>query len=229
MPVQFGDISFERMIQAVEAVRQRLLCVTALLQEAGIPYAVVGDNAVSAWVALVDKSATRNTPDVDILLRRSDLENAVIALEAGGFIHRHAVGVDSFLDNPDAKSRDSVRVWFAQEKSHADHECPLPDVEDVGKLAHPFRVLNLEPLVRMQLTQFRLLDHLRLRDLIDIGLVDASWPARFPASLATRLQSLLDDPHGYCESTVVPPLRRRGFRMICRMGIPARRLSLQQL
>jgi len=32
--------------------------------------------------------------------------------------------------------------------------------------------------------------------MIQIGLIDASWPARFPPSLGERLQSLLDDPEG---------------------------------
>jgi hypothetical protein len=32
--------------------------------------------------------------------------------------------------------------------------------------------------------------------MILIGLLDASWPSRFPPSLAQRLQALLDDPEG---------------------------------
>jgi len=35
-----------------------------------------------------------------------------------------------------------------------------------------------------------------LRDLIEVGLVDASWRARLPAELGLRLQSLLDTPEG---------------------------------
>jgi hypothetical protein len=35
---------------------------------------VAGGNAVAAWVATVDPSAVRNTQDVDILLRRADLD-----------------------------------------------------------------------------------------------------------------------------------------------------------
>ena len=45
----------------------------ALLEEAGVPYAVIGGNAVAAWVSRVDKAAVRNTQDVDILLRREEL------------------------------------------------------------------------------------------------------------------------------------------------------------
>ena len=196
MAIQIGDISLERMAKAVEDVHQRLLRAASLLDQARIPYAVVGGNAVAAWVSRVDKAAVRNTQDVDILLRRADLEAAVIALESGGFVHRHAAGIDMFLDGPDAKFRDAVHVLFAREKVRTEYDLPTPDVDDFDNTATPFRVLNLEALVQMKLISFRDKDRTHLRDFIDVGLVDASWPARFPTALAERLQSLLDDPDG---------------------------------
>ena len=47
----------------VAKVRERLLRATAALNQAGIPYAVVGGNAVASWVATVDegRSAIRGT------------------------------------------------------------------------------------------------------------------------------------------------------------------------
>src|SRR5579872_249129 len=98
--VVLDDFSWERMIRAVEKVRERLLRATAALDAAGVPYAVVGGNAVAAWVSRVDESAVRNTQDVDILLRREDLERAKSALAAAGFVYRHAAGIDFFLDGP---------------------------------------------------------------------------------------------------------------------------------
>ena len=47
--------------------------------QAIVPYAVAGGNAVAAWVSRVDEAAVRNTQDVDILLRRSDLSAAIAA------------------------------------------------------------------------------------------------------------------------------------------------------
>ena len=64
----------DRMVLAVERVRDRLKRASGALEAAGIPYAVAGGNAVAAWVATVDAAAVRNTQDVDILLRRADLE-----------------------------------------------------------------------------------------------------------------------------------------------------------
>src|SRR5207248_3972302 len=72
--VPLGEVSWERMIRAVEKVRERLLRASAALEKAGIPYAVIGGNAVAAWVSRVDESAVRNTPDVDLLLRRQDFD-----------------------------------------------------------------------------------------------------------------------------------------------------------
>lgn len=39
-------------------------------------------------------------------------------------------------------------------------------------------------------------DGMLLRDLMGVGLFDASWPARFPPELAARLQHVLDTPNG---------------------------------
>jgi hypothetical protein len=165
------------------------------LEQAGIAYAVIGDNAVAAHVGRIDESAVRNTQDVDILLRRSDLQAAKTALANAGFVYRHVKGIDMFLDGPNAKSRDAVDVIFAGEKVRSVDAEPAPEV--VESEATPFyRVLALEPLIKMKLTSFRLKDRVHLRDMIDVGLLDDSWLPRLPAELASRLKELLDNPEG---------------------------------
>jgi hypothetical protein len=181
------------MIRAVEKVRARLERAVAALEGAGIPSAVAGDCAVAAWVARVDEAAVRNTRDVDILLRREDLERAKAALASSGFIFRHVKSVDMFLDGPQAKARDAVHVVFANEKVKADSIAPSPDVTEADT-SGPFRVVDLEPLVRMKLTSYRLKDRVHLLDMIEVGLIDDTWPNRFSDALATRLQVLLDNP-----------------------------------
>jgi hypothetical protein len=193
--IKLGPISWERMIRAVEKVRERLRRATAALDAAGVPYAVIGGNAVAAWVSRVDESAVRNTQDVDILLRREDLERAKAALSAAGFVYRHAAGIDFFLDGPTARARDAVYVLFAGEKVRPEYVSPAPDLAE-SEPGNEFRVLTLEALVRMKLTSFRDKDRTHLRDLIGVGLIDASWPQRLPAELGARLQTLLDNPEG---------------------------------
>ena len=193
--VPLGLPSWERTLQAVDKVRERLLRATGALERAGVAYAVIGGNAVAAWVGQVDQSAVRFTQDVDLLIRRAELGAAKIALEQAGFLYRHAARIDMFLDGPEAKARDAVRVIFAGEKVRPDYVLPAPDVND-SEPSEAFRVLRLDALVRMKLTSFRDKDRTHLRDLLDVGLIDASWRTRLPAPLADRLQVLLDTPEG---------------------------------
>ncbi len=113
--IELQPVTWERMIRAVEKVHERLLRATGALEQAGIPYAVVGGNAVAAWVSRVDESAVRNTADVDVLVNRSDLPAVTTALEQAGFRYRHRAGIHMFLDGPHAKARDAVRIYIAGE------------------------------------------------------------------------------------------------------------------
>lgn len=193
LPTGLAPVSWERMIRAVEKVRARMDRAVAALEGAGIPYAVAGGNAVAAWVSRIDEAAVRNTQDVDILLRRDDLERAKEVLANAGFVFRHVKSLDMFLDGPTAKARDAVHIVFAGEKVTADSLAPAPDVT-AADATGPFRIVDLEPLVRMKLTSYRLKDRVHLLDMISVGLIDATWPARFAGELAARLQSLLDNP-----------------------------------
>src|SRR5205823_1142704 len=170
------------MIRAVEKIRDRLLRAAKALDSACVPYAVAGGNAVAAWVSRVDEAAVRNTQDVDVLLRRSDLAAATAALAPAGFIHRHVAGMDLFLDGPQAKARDAVHVVFAGEKVRPESVWPAPDVSE-AELSGSFRVVALEALVRMKLTSFRRKDQVHLLDLLDVGLIDATWCQRLPPEL----------------------------------------------
>ena len=60
----------------------------------------------------------------------------------------------------------------------------------------PYRVVTLPTLVRMKLSAFRIIDRVHLRDMTNVGLLDASWPDRFPAELAERLRGILATPGG---------------------------------
>ena len=188
-----GEVSLERMVRAVEKVRIRLLRAATALEQAKVPYAVVGGNAVAAWVARMDETAVRNTQDVAILLRRGDLETAQNALAAAEFAYRHVKGVDMFLDGPEAKARDAVHVVFSGEKVRPEYLLPVPDVTDAEQTPE-FRLLNLEPLVRMKLTSFRRKDQVHVLDLAEVGLVDESWLNRLPPELSERLRELLNSP-----------------------------------
>lgn len=183
----------DRMVRAVERVRERLLRATAALEAAGVPYAVVDGNAVAAWVARVDPSAVRNTQDVDVLLRRADLDAATRSLAAAGFVRGHVAGVEALLDGPGARERDAVHVVWAGEKVRPEYPAATPDVAESEK-PDQFHVLSLEALVRMKLTSYRLKDRVHLQDLLEVGLIDASWADRLPPELAARLRQVIQSP-----------------------------------
>ena len=193
--VTYADVSWARMSNAIEKVRERLLRAARALEHANVPYAIVGGNAVAAWVSRVDEAAVRNTQDVDILLRRANLDAAREALEGAGFVYRHAAGLDMFLDGRNAKARDAVHIVFAAEKVRPQYPVPAPDVSE-SEQTETFRLLSLDALVRMKLTSFRDKDRVHLRDLIGVDLVDDGWLDRLPAPLRSKLQELLDNPEG---------------------------------
>ncbi len=195
MPRALHPISIDRMMLAVENVRQRLMRTCQTLKAAQVPYAVTGGNAVAAWVGRVDLAAVRNTQDVDIILRRDDLDRARQAMEAAGFVYRHVGGIDRFLDGPDAKARDAVHVIFANERVRPLDLLPIADVDE-SVAEGDFTMVDLQPLVRMKLTSHRDKDRTHLRDMIEVGLIDPSWCDRFTGEIAARLKHIFDTPEG---------------------------------
>lgn len=183
------------MLLAVERVRERLRRATTALEIAGIPYAVIGGNAVAAWVSKVDPGAARNTVDVDIMVNRADFDAVKIAMAGAGFVHYELMDVHMFLDGPEGRPRDAVHMLFAGEKVRQEYAAPAPDLSTTDE-HEPYKLLDLGPLVLMKLTSFRRKDQVHLLDLIEVGLLDDSWLARLPQPLAERLQELLDNPDG---------------------------------
>jgi len=190
-----APFGWERTALAVEKVADRLRRATKALGQAAVPYAVVGGNAVAEWVGRVEEAAVRNTRDVDILIRRADLDAAKAALTAAEFVHCTILDIDVFLDGPNGRPQDAVHILFAREKVRPDHVTAAPDVAD-SEPAAQFQVVALDALVQMKLNSNRDKDRTHVRDMVGVGLVDAAWLARLPPQLAARLQHILDTPGG---------------------------------
>lgn len=195
MAAVLGPFSLDRAVRAVELVRERLLRATAALEAAGIPYAVAGGNAVALWVSRVDPDAVRNTADVDVLVRRADLEAIKPVLAGAGFVFRHSAGLDMFLDGAEGRARSAVHLIFDGEMVKPGEAMANPAVTD-SEFGGEYRVLNLRALVGIKLTAFRDKDRTHLRDMIDVGLIDGGWKQHYPPELGERLQHLLDTPGG---------------------------------
>lgn len=193
--VGMGVDVLDRMERAVLKVRERLLQATSALNAARIAYAVVGGNAVASWVATIDAGAVRTTRDVDILVRRADLDAVTSTLEAAGFVRGELLDVIIFRDGPEGKPSEAVHLLFAGEKVRPDHPLPAPEIVTIDDPEN-YRVIALEPLVEMKLLLNRRKDQVHVLDLIGMGLVNATWLPKLPPVLAERLQALLDSPEG---------------------------------
>lgn len=190
-----GDALWKRIETAVEKVRERLRRVSKALDAAGVPYAVIGGNAVQIWVAQVDEAVVRNTRDVDILLDRSDLDAAIAALEAVGFQHRQTAGVVMFLDGATSSACDAIQVVFTGEKVREDDPEAAPSLRDRERV-NDVSTLSLDALVRMKLTSYRRKDQVHLLDMLSVGLIDETWLGRLSPELRNRLGELIEDPEG---------------------------------
>lgn len=186
---------FERMFRAVELVQERLNRACNALRVANVPYAVIGGNAVAAWVATIDDDAVRNTRDVDLLLAEEDLPAASAALQSVGFVRTLVMGTVVFLDGPQGKPSQGLHILLAGQKVKSEYVSATPSIDQAVEINEK-RIVNLDALVEMKLNSYRRKDQTHLIDMIQIGLINETWPIRFPPKLGERLQMLLDDPEG---------------------------------
>jgi len=183
------------MFSAMDKVRERMERACLALADAKVPYAIIGGNAVAAWVATRDEGAVRNTQDVDILLAPADADAATQALSSVGFVRAMTTGVTMFLDGPEGKPSQAIHVIWAGEKVRADYPVAAPmvdrSIEIEGK-----RIVELLSLLEMKLVSNRRKDQVHVLDMIGVGLIDGTWLEKLDPALVTRLQTLLDDPNG---------------------------------
>ncbi len=184
---------WERYIMAMDAVTDRLNRITQTLTEMGVPFALVGGQAVALWVASKDPAAVRTTKDVDILLQRKDLPKARAAATKAGLDYFEVLDVGMFLERTDPNPRYGVHLIWAGEKVKAESLLPSPNIDEREELSPGKPVVSLAALVRMKLLANRDQDRVHLRDMIGVDLIDRSMLQGLPAELAERLDALLTE------------------------------------
>lgn len=177
---------------AVDRVEERLRRAAAALDEAGIKYAVIGGNAVAAWVARVDPAATRSTKDVDLLVEQSDLPRIEKVLTQAGFTREDVLGVTLFRDPDEPSVRASIHLVWAQQKVRPEYGVPAPSVDESVRDPQGFNVIDLRALVRMKLTSFRDIDRVHIADMLSVGLIDETIKTSLTSDLQQRLSTVLD-------------------------------------
>ena len=98
-------------------------------------------------------------------------------------------------DGYEAKARDAVHILYAGEKVRQADPFAAPRIDE-SEATDSFRVVALESLLRMKLTSYRRKVQVHIQDMIEVGLVDESWLARVPESLAGRPKEPLENPDG---------------------------------
>ncbi len=174
----------------MERVARRMRLVAGALNDASIPYALVGGNAIAYWIATKDPSATRTTRGVDVLVHRVDLDRITTTLEARGLKREDLRSLTRLLDPTEPSRRSAVHLVWANEKLRPSYEAPSPEPEDSMVDPDGLRVLKLAPLVTMKLTSFRPIDQVHIADLLAVGLIDNTIRDALPPPLRERLATL---------------------------------------
>ncbi len=175
---------FENKVEQLYDVTVRL---ASALENAAIPYQIIGGFAVFSHVDAVDPMGARLTRDVDIAVDRSRLNQIVAAVEPAGFRYRHAAGVDMLVDASEPAARSAVHLVFAHEKVRPEEIDFVPGISKPERSSRGYWIAPVSDLVRMKLTGFRLKDKVHIQDLDAARLITAEMEASLPEALRARL------------------------------------------
>ncbi|HEY7387384.1 MAG TPA: hypothetical protein VH640_02670 [Bryobacteraceae bacterium] len=184
MPV-FVNSFFEKRL---EQIFELATLVDTALSAAGIDYRVVGGLATYLYVEEAEPDAGRLTRDIDIAVRREDLERIAQAVKPFGLEYRDAAGVD-MLSRTGESVRRAVHLVFSREKVRPHYPEPVPEL-GASRTIQGIRLIRLSDLVRMKLTSFRLKDQTHLKDLDEAGLITPEAEAELPPLLRERLEQV---------------------------------------
>lgn len=111
---------------ALEDVQRRLERIVAAFNDAGVPYALVGGQAVASWVSSIAPDAVRTTKNVDVLLRRDDLGRARTAARGADFDYFEVIGVGMFLERTNPHPKRAVHILWSGERVRPEYPLPSP-------------------------------------------------------------------------------------------------------
>jgi hypothetical protein len=158
---------FEKRVEQLFELADR---IEKAFAAAGLDYAVVGGLATYLYVEAREPDAGRLTKDIDIVVRREDLEAIAEAVKPFGLQYRHVAGVDMLVQTGAPSARRAVHMIFTGEKVRAEYPEPTPELGAYRRVKG-VRLVPLADLVRMKLSSFRAKDEAHINDLDEIGLI----------------------------------------------------------
>jgi len=172
--------------ERVEQLFDLAALVEMIFSSAGLEYRIAGGLATYLYVEELEPEAGRLTKDIDIAVRREDLEKIAKAAEAFGLQHRHVAGVDMLVQTGKPSARRAVHLVFTGEKVRPEYPEPTPELGPYRRIKG-LRLIPLADLIRMKLTSFRANDEAHLKDLDEVGLITPEIEAGLSPLLAERL------------------------------------------
>jgi hypothetical protein len=160
--------------------------VERIFSSAGLEYGVIGGLATYLYVEELEPDAGRLTKDIDVAVRREDLEKIAKAAEAFGFEHRHVAGEDMLVQAQAPSARRAVHLVFSGEKVRPEYAEPAPDLGPYRTI-RGLRLIPVADLVRMKLTSFRASDETHVKDLDEAGAITPEIEAGLSPVLTERL------------------------------------------
>jgi hypothetical protein len=179
----FSNVFFETRVEQLFDLAR---LVETIFAAAGLEYRVIGGLAVYLYVEDADPDAGRLTRDIDIVVRRQDLDKIAEAAKKLGLEHRHTAGTDMLVQAAGPSARRAVHLVFAGEKVRPDYPEAAPDLSS-GRTLQGVRLVPLADLVRMKLTSFRAKDEAHLKDLDQAGLITPEIEDTLSGVLRQRL------------------------------------------
>ena len=164
--------------------------IAHVLSEAGVPYELIGGLAVLVHVEEANPELTALTRDVDLMIRREDLESIKAAAASHGFRFRHTAGVDMLLYGETDTAKNAVHLLFSGEMVRPNQATPNPSIAPEKKRIQggEVMVIPVADLVRMKLSAYRLKDQVHVKSMDAAGLITPAVEAKLPAELLIRLQ-----------------------------------------
>ncbi len=164
--------------------------ITGPLMAEHVQHELIGGLAVLVHVEAADPEHTTLTRDVDLMIRRSDLERASEIAARHGFRFRHTAGPDMLLYGDTTSARNAVHLLFSGEKVRPNQATPNPPIQPEKKslLGTEVFVIPVPDLVRMKLSAFRDRDRVHIRSMDAAGLITAEVEKALPVELQERLQ-----------------------------------------
>jgi len=182
LPV-FVNTFFEKRVKQLFDLAE---LVEKAFSSAGLDYRVVGGLAAFLYVEEAEPGAGRSTTDIDIVVRREELDKIAKAVEPFGLRYRHVAGVDMLVQKDQPSARMGVHFVFTGEKVREEYVEPVPEIRP-GRIVKGVRLVPLEDLVRMKLTSFRAKDEAHLKDFDEVGLITPAVEAGLTDVLRSRL------------------------------------------